>query len=492
MSLIGIDMGSSAVKVMAFSEDGKAIATASQNLTPLYPQPGWWETDPEDVWRSTSICMKKLMDEDAIRKDQPKAIAVSASGRENFPADVDGKPLANGIMGADIRGAEFEVPQDGQEQLPPWSYSCGHVLQRMDPACRLKWWRKYHPEVIEKARYFFGWMDYLNYRMTGRIVIDQSSASLYLVYDLKTRNWSPDRAAEFKFSPDMLPEILPWGSVIGEIKTEVAEEWGAPLNLKVAQGCLDLNCAAYGAGVHEIGTVCLVSGSYENILIPTDKPPSSSMLLRGLSILSHPCKAGQSVIAVHPTGNAVLNWARKLVNMPIRDIEKRLQKECLQPSPVLAVPYLSGSMAYWEGGRKAKGGIIGITLATSKADVVQAFMESIAYDTTNTLSMMREEGIKVDRIRITGGGARSSWWTQLKADMTNKPIEVVETAEPGTLGAALLAGLAIGIYDDLEGISKEYSGTKSIYIPNPKRATLHQERFEKYQQLMTMLLKLIY
>jgi len=164
----------------------------------------------------------------------------------------------------------------------------------------------------------------------------------------------------------------------------------------------------------------------------------------------------------------------------------------VEPSSVMAIPYLSGSMAYWEDGRKAKGGLVGITLATSKADVVQAFMESIAYDSANTLSMMREEGIKVDHIRITGGGARSAWWTQLKADMTDKPIEVVEATEPGTLGAALLAGLAIGLYDDIEGISKEFSGTKLIYTPNQKRAALHKERFERYQQLMTLLLKHIY
>lgn len=477
---------------MAFSEDGKAIAEANHNLTPIYPQAGWWETDPKDVWCTTTACMKDIMVQDAIHKDPPKAIAVSAFGRENFPADHNGKPLANGIMGADIRGAEFEADQQSSGQLPPWSFSCGHVLQRMDPAFRLKWWRKYHPEIIHQTRYFFGWMDYLNYRMTGRIVTDQSSASLGLVYDLQTRSWSQERAAEFEFGPDMLPEILPWGSVISELKPAVAKEWGAPPHIKIAQGCLDLNCAAYGAGVHEIGTACLVSGSYENILIPTDKPPTTTMLLRGLSILSHPCKAGQCVIAVHPTGSAVLNWARKLVNLPIRDMEKHLQKECIEPGPVMAVPYLSGSMAYWEGGRKAKGGLLGITLATRNVDVVQAFMESIAYDTANTLSMMNAEGIEIDRIRITGGGARSAWWTQLKADITGKPVEVVKASEPGTLGAALLAGLAIGIYDDLESTSKKYSGTKTVFSPDPARARLHKERFEKYHQLISLLLEHIY
>jgi xylulokinase len=149
-------------------------------------------------------------------------------------------------------------------------------------------------------------------------------------------------------------------------------------------------------------------------------------------------------------------------------------------------------MTYWEGGRKARGGIVGLTLATSKADLVQAFMESIAYDTVNTLSLMSDEGIAVNRIRITGGGSRSAWWTQLKADMTNKPIEVVEHPEPGALGAALLAGLAIGIYDNLEEVNKKYSGTQSIYMPNPERAALHRERLEMYRKLMALLLEHIY
>ncbi len=345
---------------------------------------------------------------------------------------------------------------------------------------------------MEKARFFFGWIDFLAYRMTGRDVMDQSTVSRYLVYDLKTMDWSPDRLAEFQVDRSLLPEVLPWGAVIGELKPKLAAEWNLPAGIMVAQGCHDLNCAAYGAGVYELGTVCLVSGSYENILIPTDRLPTSSMLLKGLSVMPQPCQAGLSIIAVHPTGNAVLNWARHLTDMSIEAVEQALQKRDGLPGPVVSIPYLSGSMTYWDDGRKARGGLIGLSLATSKVDVVQAFMESIAYDTVNTLSLMRAEGIPVERIRITGGGARSPWWTQLKADMTNMPIEVVACPEPGTLGAALLAGLAVGTYADLEGISRKFSGTQSVYLPHPERGALHQERFETYNKLMALLLEHIY
>lgn len=491
MSLIGIDVGSSSVKVAAYAEDGHLVAVYSHELTPIYPAPGMWETDPEDIWRATSQAMRKLTADEAVRRDPPKAIAISASGRENFPADANGNPLGNGIMGADVRGSEFEIPPAGSPVPEAWCLSCGHLRERMDPVFRLAWWKKYHPEVMAKAAYFFGWIDFLTFRMTGRAVMDQSTVSRYAVYDLQTMDWAADRVAEHQIEAGYLPEVLPWGSVVGEVKPDVAADWGLPAGVQVAQGCHDLNCAAYGAGVYEIGTVCLVSGSYENILIPTDKLPTASMLLRGLSVMPQPCEAGLSIIAVHPTGNAVLNWARDLVDVSIEAAESALA-DVRAPSPVMAIPYLSGSMTYWQDGRKARGGVIGLTLATSKTDVLQALMESIAYDTVNTLSLMHQEGIAVDRIRITGGGSRSAWWTQLKADVTGKPIEVVRHPEPGTLGAALLAGLAIGVYDDRDAISKQYSGTAAVYMPDPERAALHQERLEKYRKLMALLLDHIY
>ncbi len=492
MSLIGIDVGSSSVKAAACSEDGTLIASASHALTPIHPGPGLWETDPEDIWLATVHAMRELAAHPAVRRDPPRAVAVSASGRENFPADKDGNPLGNGVMGADIRGAEFETPPAGAPVPEEWCLSCGHLRERMDPVFRLEWWRKYHPEIIARMRYFFGWIDFLNFRMTGRAVMDQSTVSRYLCYDLKSMDWSPERLEAYRMGGDLLPEVLPWGAVIGELKPGLAAEWGLPAGVMVAQGCHDLNCAAYGAGVYQVGTLCLVSGSYENILVPTNQLPSAGMLLRGLSVMPQPGSAGLSIIAVHPTGSAVLNWARELTHASIEAVEADLRRRDLGPGPLLAVPFLSGSMAYWEQGRKARGGLLGLTLASSHTDVVQAFMESIVYDTCSTLSLLQAEGVDVRRVRITGGGARSAWWTQLKADLTNLPVEVVAHPEPGTLGAALLAGLAIGVYDDMDAVSTRYSGTEQIYLPDAHRAERHREQIEKYHILMRLLLDNIY
>jgi xylulokinase len=488
VSLVGIDVGSSAVKAAAYSDAGQLLAAASGAITPIYPAPGQWETDPLDAWRATSQAMQELGAQDALRRDPVRAIAVSASGRENFPADAAGIPLGNGLMGADVRGEEFEALPPNQFAPEAWCLRCGHLRERMDPVFRLAWWKKYRPEIMDKAQYFFGWIDFLTFRMTGRAVMDFSTASRYAVFDLDGGAWNQERIRALDVDSALLPTLQPWGTIVGELKTDVASEWNLPPGVVVAQGCHDLNCAAYGAGVCDNGVACLVSGSYENLLVVTDQLPTAPMLLRGLSVMPQPGKAGRSVIAVHPTGNAVLNWARQLLALDIDEMDAFLTPT-RAPSPVIAIPHLAGAMAYWEDGRKARGGVLNMTLATTGAQIVQAFMESIAYDTRNTLALMKEEGIAVERIRITGGGARSAWWTQLKADVTNLPVEVVSQPEPGTLGAALLAGVAIGFYNDIEAISRALSGTSCAYEPDTSRAAQHDARMQTYQATIAALLQ---
>lgn len=492
MSLIGIDVGSSAVKVAAYSEEGQLLGVESNVLTPLHPRTGWWEQDPEEIWKATSRGVHQLVTTEALRRDPPKAMAISASGRENFLADADGNPLANGVMGADVRGESFEQPLAGEPVPEPWTLSCGHLRERMDPVFRYRWWAKHRPELVAQARYFLGWHDFLTLRISGRDVTDHSQAGRWAVWDLESADWVPARIEQFDIDPDMLPEVLPWGELIGDVRPTVAEQWGLPPGVKLANGAMDLNCCALGIGVTVLGAACMVSGSYENLLIPTANFPTSSMLLRGLSVTPHPSETGLSIFAVCPTGNVVLNWARDRLGLSIEELNEWLHQSDDGPSPVTAVPYLSGSMLYWEDGRKARGALLGLTLATMGEDIIKAFMESIAYDHVNTLSLLEEEGVPVSRFRATGGGTRSTWWTQLKSDLTGVPIEVVDQPEPGTLGAALLAALAIGVIDGVEESALAFAGTAGVYEPDARRATLHGERLDYYRKSVRTLLEELY
>lgn len=488
MSLFGIDVGSSSVKISAYSEEGRLLAVVNHNINPLHPQPGWWETDPEDVWRATRLGLAELAALDAVRHDPPRALAISASGRENFPADAHGNPLGNNLMGGDLRGAEFETPPAGTALPEAWTLSCGHPRERMDPVMRLLWWRSCHPEIVDRASSYPDWHSFLTLRLCGRNVSEHSLVGRWAVYDLARRAWSPERLAEYAIPSNLLPEVLEGGEVIGDIKPQLAGELGLPVELKIVTGGHDMNCAGLGAGASRLGSACLISGSYENMLIPTLAFPTYEMLQRGLSITPHLGHIPRSIYAICPTGNAVLNWARDTVKLSIDDLAAQLADRSLGPSSVMALPFLSGVMLYWQGGRKLRGVLLGLTLATTPVDILQAFMESIAYDNANTLSLLKEEKVLIDQIRATGGGTRSAWWTQLKSDVMNVPIEVAAEPEPGTLGAALLAGVGIGVFSDLDEASSACSGTSQSYEPDPARAALHQERMQAYNSAVPHLL----
>ena len=210
VSLIGIDVGSSSVKIAAYQEDGKLLTVANNEIEPLHPKPGWWETDPENVWQATKQGLVELVNHASVRKDPPNALAISASGRENFPADKNGNPLGNNMMGADIRGEEFEISPQGAPSPEPWSLSCGHLRERMDPVFRLQWWRKYHPEIIDKTKYYPDWHGFLTMRFCGRNVSEPSLVARWCAYDLQETDWSKKDWLNMKSRKDSARSLALW------------------------------------------------------------------------------------------------------------------------------------------------------------------------------------------------------------------------------------------------------------------------------------------
>jgi len=393
-------------------------------------------------------------------------------------------------MTADTRESGLEKSITSRYSPDTWFSFCGHMPERMDPACRMLWWEKNHPNIMSKAKHFLGWGEFLCLRLTGHAVVDRSHAGRFFVYDFKTHQWSSERLSEFEINRDMLPEIKPWGTIVGPLRSDVTATLGLKNNVELAVGANDCVCSVLGAGVSEVGTACMISGSWENILLPVASQPQTSDLINaGVSIGPYPGLASWMIYGLSPTGNAALNWIRSLVNAKLDETESSLRASSKGPGHVLAGPHVSGATTPWVGGSKLRGVLLGMTLATSPVDVVKAVMESIVYDTSYLISALGAAGAKVDLLRGVGGGIRSNWWTQLKADLTNIPIETVDQAEIGTLGAVLLAGKAAGFWDDIEKKAGECTRAIHRYEPDPQRATLYKERMEFYKSLISQWLE---
>jgi xylulokinase len=485
LSLIGIDVGSTGTKISVYNQEGKSLGSTYAAHTPQHPFPGAWELDPEEIWNNALNGLRRLAATEPVKQMPPRVIAVSASTREGFPVDANGKALGPCIMTADTRESGLEKTISKAYSAEEWFEFCGHTPERMDPACRILWWEKNQPGVMRKAKHFVGWGEFLSLRLTGKAVVDYSHAGRFLVYDFKTHQWSPRRISEFGINADLLPEIRPWGEIIGPVPREVSKGLGFTNDLELAVGANDAVCALLGTGVSKVGTGGLISGSWENILLPVaEQPPPSVLVNAGVSIGPYPGKASWMVYGLSPTGSATLNWARDLVNVKLDDEESMLRRLGDGPGHVLAVPHVSGATAVWVGGSGLRAALIGMTTATSPIDAVKAFMESIAYDTHYLLETLKEGGAKIEMLRGVGGGVRSDWWTQLRADLFGTVIETVDQPELGTLGAALLAGKAVGMWDDVERKAGEFTRASKRYNPNPKRATLYKERMEFYSSLM--------
>jgi xylulokinase len=490
MSLIGIDVGSSGTKIAAYSLKGTLLGSVEAPHTPHHPYPGAWEVDPHEVWVNASDALRKLTRVSRVKRDPPIGIGVSASMREAFPVDEKGKALGPCIMTADTRESGLEKTILSQYPAETWFEFCGHLPERMDPVCRLLWWEKNRPEVMTKARYFLGWGEYFSLQLTGRAVIDRSCAGRYLVYDFRTHGWSPERLLRFGIKAELLPEIEAWGKPIEGLRRGVAKQLGLDKDVKVGVGANDVVCCALGSGVSEAGTGCLISGSWEDILLPVEHSPKASKLAAmGVSIGPFPGKAGMAIYALNPTGNAAMNWVRGLVNFNLRETDHTLKTSGLGPGSVLAIPHVSGAAVPWAGGSKLRGAFMGLTLAAKGIDIVKAMMESIAYDLHYTVTRFRDAGARIDVFRGVGGGIRSEWWTQLKADLTMTPIDVVNQPELGTLGAALLAGHALGVITNFEEKARAFTKTSKRFEPDPKRAGLYEERIELYRTLVTDMLE---
>jgi xylulokinase len=485
LSLIGIDVGSTGTKLTAFNQEGKTLGSVYAEHTPYHPFPGTWELDPEDVWAKTRNELRQLVEIDSIRHDPPRVIAICASTREGFPVDADGKPLGPCIMTADTRESGLENSIANHYSPDAWFSFCGHLPERMDPVCRMLWWKRNHPTIMSKAKYFLGWGEFLSLRLTGHAVVDRSHAGRFFVYDFKTNAWSNEHLSEFGINRDILPEIKPWGTIAGGLRSDVAAALGLRNNVELAVGANDLVCSVLGAGVSHVGTGCMISGSWENILLPVkSQPPTSDLINAGVSLGPYPGLARWMIYCLSPTGNAALNWVRSLVNETLDASESSLRDSIKGPGHVLAIPHVSGATTPWVGGSNLRGALLGMTLATSPTDVVKAVMESIVYDTSYLISALRAGSVKVDLLRGVGGGIRSKWWTQLKADLTNTPIETVDQAEIGTLGAALLAGKAAGFWDDMEKKAGEWTRPNHRYEPDVQRASLYMKRMEFYKSLI--------
>jgi xylulokinase len=474
VSLIGVDLGSSAIKAAAYTTDAGLLASVRRSVKTQRTADGHSEIDVSESREAFDSALAELGAHPAVRGDPPVALSFSSSGREVFPVAEDGTPLGPCLMTADLRGDHVAAQTRSRRSEDEWFRVSGHVPRRMDPVNRALWWRKNHPEVAARARWFMNWHEYYSLLLTGKPVVDWSDAGAWATYDVATAAWSTERIAETGIDARWLPDIQPNATPIGRVLPLVAQRLHLPPDLLVVTGAWDAFAAAVGGGGVDAGVVSLTCGTWHSFTMPVKRGWPAELVHEGMNICPHPGPTGFGILSTNPNGTTVIDWARELLQMSIPELEQGLAQAPGGPSHVHANAALT-PLPHRPG--HAPGGTFsGVTLATTRVDFVRALLEAIACELADTLARLRDRGVEATLVRATGGGSNLAWWMQLHSDVCGVPVEIVAQDEPGAFGAAILAGVGAGIYPSVSEAVRRLVQVSRRYEPERGRGEAYLAR----------------
>ena len=472
MGLIGIDLGTSAIKVVAYALDGRPLASATRQVPGYRPEPGHWEVNVLESRAAFLESLALVARDPAVRADPPVALSFSSSGREVFPVAADGEPLGPCLMTPDVRGDEVAAVTAARRSPEEWFRRTGHVPRRMDAVNRALWWRRERPEITARARWFMNWHEFYSLLLSGRPVVDWSDAGTWATYDVATGNWSEELIAETGVDPGWLPIVQPNGTPIGTILPEVADQLGLPRDVLVVTGAYDTYAAAVGSAAVEPGQVSLACGTWNSFNMPVRAGWPAELVHDGMNVFPHPGPTGFGILVTNPNGMSVIGWARDLMGLSIEELDAGLATAPAGPGHVFAdaaftpLPHVAAAEGFG-------GAFSGVTLASTKVDITKALFEAIAIQFSESLRTLAKRGVEARVVRATGGGSRSAWFMQLTADISGLPVEVVEQEEPGTFGAAILAGVGAGVYNSVSQATADLVRVGRRYEPDSARGDLY-------------------
>ena len=491
MALVGIDVGTSGCKVVAFTEGGEILASGYEEYPFLTPRPGWLELDPEKIWEAVINSLAKVVEqtEDAI-----DAIAVSSHGETLIPLGKDGQVLYGAIANFDTR-AEGYV-DFWREHLNPFQIFqiTGMPLHGMYTVNKILWLKDQRPDIFEKVDKFCCVEDFVLHRLTGEEpVIDYSLAARTMMLDVVQKEWSDDILRLASLDKDRLPRLLPSGEEVGHLRSSLAQDLGLSSSVVVATGGHDQPCGVLGCGVRKEGEAMYGMGTSDCVALNLGRKPllTQEMMKNGFCCYPHVVENSYLTLSYIASGGSVLRWLRDTFGGEEKEIAKREGKDPYQvlidtipshPASLFLLPHLAGSgTPYLDG--YSRGALLGLTLGASKGEVVRAILESITYEMKINLDLWEEFGIPLYDLRAVGGGARSTCWLQIRADILQKPLLPLFTEEAVALGSAMLGGKARGIFSNLDEAVAAMVKFGKETSPSPDKKEAYQIRYQIYRKI---------
>ena len=479
MLYIGIDLGTSAVKLLLMDETGKVLNIVSKEYPLSFPNPGWSEQNPSDWWAQSKAGLKEL----TANVDKNSIAGISFGGQMHglVVLDENDEVIRPAILWNDGRTqkeTDYLNNEIGKEKL---SKLTGNIAFAGFTAPKILWLKANEPQNFAKIKKIMLPKDYIAYRLTGEFSTDYSDASGMLLLDVKNKCWSKEMLEICGVKEEWMPKLYESYEKTGTLKPDVAEELGFPAECIVAAGAGDNAAAAIGTGTVGAGKCNLSLGTSGTLFITSDKfgvDPHNA-----LHSFDH-ADGAYHLMGCMLSAASCNNWWMKdiLHTDDFADEQKPLDEEGrLGENHVYFLPYLMGERSP-HNDPSARASFIGMSMDTSRADMLQAVFEGVAYGLRDSLEVARSLGVAPERTTICGGGAKSLLWRKIVANIMNMKVDTVEVEEGPAYGGAILAAVADGCFNNVEEATAKIVKKKDTTEPDLVLVEKYEQGYQKFKK----------
>ncbi|MCI2955328.1 xylulokinase [Staphylococcus caprae] len=475
--VLGIDLGTSAIKIIAVNHQGEVLDTVSEPLELFQDQPGYSEQNPDDWYESTKRGIQRITSSQMLKNKIVKGLSFSGQMHGLIILDKQGKPLRRAILWNDTRNSEQcrQIKEIYGERLNYNPILEGFTLPKM------LWVQQHEPDIWEQVHVFMLPKDYLRYCLTDQIHMEYSDTASTLLLNPQTNQWTKEVGARFNIH-DIYPPLVHSHECVGYIKSSLAKELGFESDVAVYAGGGDNACGAIGAGViNDKEALCSVGTSGVVLNVEYNHVTAYD---HNLHFFNHSIPDTYYAMGVTLAAGYSLNWLKKTFfeNDSFETILKNAETAKLGANGLLFAPYLAGERTP-HGDSQIRGSFIGISGQHTKADFARAVVEGITYSLYDSIKLMREAGHEINSITSIGGGAKSKFWLQLQADIFNMEVKKLKHEEGPSMGAAMLAAYGLGWYESIEACVASFIKVEEIFKPNKEKHQQYKKYHDIYQRI---------
>ncbi|MBQ9827575.1 MAG: hypothetical protein IJM62_02720 [Lachnospiraceae bacterium] len=494
--IAGIDVGTTGVKAMILDTEGNVLGSGYVEYPSLYPHPGWVEQDAEQIIQSMYKACKTAVEGSGVDPKEIVSVGFSTQRSTFCMLDEDLKPIGNIFYSWQDGRSGYLLGEMAEIMDPEVKHQkCGMAHNPYDSLPKIYWIKKEMPEVYAKTKYIALMMDYILYRFgVDGIYTERCLGNCSQLIDPIAKTWSYDVIDAFGIDRDKLAPLVEPSTVLGEVTPEISELTGLAVGTKVVTGTGDQQCAAVGAGVIDDGAACLTLGTSGFLIIGSESADITK--LPGIMFANN---AGNTDLyeleCLQMSAASSYRWLKDTLCTdeqkesaetgadPFVLMEKSVVKSAPGANGLIFLPFLQGNgYPHWM--FNSKGVFAGIKFTTTREDVIRSVMEGITLESRDMYETVKEAGVEIKSLVMTGGAAKSPAWRQIVADLFDMDLRVLEVADAATVAAAILGAVGAGVFKDArEGVDKMIKFSETLH-PIPENVEAYKKVYASYKQII--------